>query len=188
MPDDTVQRIEFRHSPIHGTGAFARVELPADTRLIEYVGEKISKEESARRCELNNTFIFTLDETWDLDGDVPWNPARHINHSCSPNCDAELEDGRIWIVTRKPIAPGEEVTFNYGYDLEWFDEFPCRCGSPECIGFMVAEELFPEVRRRLQAQADVRDQETPGTADGSHGTLISGGTSGGSSKDSSDRS
>jgi SET domain-containing protein len=188
MPDDLPQQIEFRQSPIHGTGAFALTELPADLRLIEYVGDKISKAESARRCELNNTFIFTLDETWDLDGDVPWNPARHINHSCTPNCDAELEDGRIWIVSRRTIAPGEEITFNYGYDLEWLDEFPCKCGSPDCVGFMVAEELFPEVRRRLQAQLDRKHQPLPGIPGIDHRSWISGGTSGGSSNDSSARS
>ena len=115
-------------------------------RVIEYVGERISKEESSQRCSENNTYIFTVDDTNDLDGNVSWNPARHINHSCAPNCDAELEDGRIWIVARRLIAPGEEITFNYGYDLDFYEDFPCRCGSPECVGFMVAEELFAQVR------------------------------------------
>ena len=57
--------------------------------VLEYVGEKISKSESLRRCEENNEYIFTLNEQEDLDGNVEWNPARFINHSCVPNCDAE---------------------------------------------------------------------------------------------------
>lgn len=139
--------VVFRPSAIHGQGAFALTELPEGSLIIEYVGEKIDRQESLRRCELNNPFIFRLDETHDLDGDVEWNPARHINHSCEPNCDAELDDGRIWIVARRNIAAGEEITFNYGYDLESYRDYPCACGSAGCVGFMVAEEFFEHVRK-----------------------------------------
>ena len=138
--------ISFRESPIHGLGGFANGPIPAGTRVIEYGGQKITKAESLRRCEENNWFIFALDDQFDLDGAVGWNPARFINHSCSPNCDAELIDGHIWIVARRDIATGEEITFNYGYDLDSYREHPCHCGAPNCLGYIVAEELFPLVR------------------------------------------
>jgi SET domain-containing protein len=136
----------LKPSAIHGTGAFASAAVPAGTRLIEYVGERITKAESLRRCELNNQCIFSIDETHDLDGSVDWNPARFINHSCAPNCEAVLEEGRIWLIALRPIAAGEEITFNYGYDLESFREHPCRCGAEQCVGFIVAEEFFDHVR------------------------------------------
>ena len=139
--------LEFRESGIHGTGAFARVPIAKGFRVIEYVGERISKAESLVRCEANNPFIFTLNETEDLDGNVEWNPARYINHSCTPNCDAELDGEQIWVVTRRDIQAGEEVTFNYGYDLTDYKDFPCKCGSAECVGFMVAEEFLDHVRQ-----------------------------------------
>ncbi|GDX11860.1 hypothetical protein LBMAG57_36320 [Verrucomicrobiota bacterium] len=116
--------------------------------MIEYVGERIDKAESLNRCEAGNQCLFHLDEHWDLDGNVSWNPARFLNHSCSPNCDAELIEGRIWIVARRDIAAGEELTFNYSYDLTDFREHPCRCGSFACAGFIVAEDLFEHVRGR----------------------------------------
>jgi SET domain-containing protein len=97
-----------------------------------------------------NNYIFRLDEENDIDGKVSWNPARLINHSCEPNCDAELDDrDRIWIVSRRLIRRGEELTFNYGYDLTDFMNYPCRCGAATCVGYMVAEELFPTVRQML---------------------------------------
>lgn len=136
----------FRSSAIHGTGAFARTTIPAGTRVIEYVGEIISKAESLKRCEEDNQYIFTLDDERDLDGNVPWNPARFINHSCEPNCEAELADGRIFIIARRDISPGEEATFNYGYDLEDYKKYPCKCGAPRCVGYIVAEEFFDHVR------------------------------------------
>ena len=43
--------LEVRQSAIHGTGGYARRNISAGTRVIEYVGERISKEESSRRCE-----------------------------------------------------------------------------------------------------------------------------------------
>jgi len=140
--------VEVRHSPIHGTGAFAQANIPAGSRVIEYVGEKITKAESLRRCEQNNQYIFTLDDEFDLDGNVPWNPARFINHSCAPNCEAELDGERIWILALRDIKAGEELTFNYGYDLEDYRDHPCCCGAPECVGYIVSEEFFNHVRQQ----------------------------------------
>ncbi len=144
--------LEFRPSVIHGTGGFAAAPIRAGTLVIEYVGERISKAESARRCEADNTFIFELDDRWDLDGAAAWNPARLLNHSCGPNCEAELIDGHIWIVATRDIAPGEELTFNYGYDGKDYREHPCHCGAPECVGYIVAEEFFPLLRERKERE------------------------------------
>ena len=143
--------VEFRPSGIHGLGGFALTTIPAGSQVIEYVGERITKEQSLECCERNNHAIFYLDEGWDLDGSVEWNPARFCNHSCAPNCDAESIDGHIWIVARREIQPGEEITFNYGYDLEDYRDFPCRCSAPECVSFMVAEEFFDILRAQLGA-------------------------------------
>ena len=140
------ERIIFKTSPIHGVGGFARVAVPAGARVIEYVGRKITKRESLRLCELNNECIFALDEEHDLDGNLPLNPARHINHSCAPNCEAVLEDGRIWIVSLREIGAGEEITFNYGYDLEDYRDHPCCCGAAGCVGYIVAGEFFEHLR------------------------------------------
>lgn len=148
--DPAAAWIIFKPSPIHGTGGFARLDIARGARLLEYVGEKIDKAESLRRCEADNQFIFALDDQHDLDGNVSWNPARLLNHSCAPNCDAEHHDGRIWIVARRDIRAGEEITFNYGFDLVDYPDYPCRCGAAGCVGFIVAEEFFAHVSSRKQ--------------------------------------
>ncbi|MDB6017578.1 MAG: hypothetical protein JWR19_2067 [Pedosphaera sp.] len=142
----TDEMILFRTSDIHGTGGFARRDIAEDTSIIEYQGRKIDKAEALRQCELENPYIFFLDEQHDLDGNVEWNPARLLNHSCTPNCEAQEDEGRIWIVALRDIAAGEEITFNYNYDLEDYREHPCRCGSSGCVGYIVAEEFFPTVK------------------------------------------
>ena len=140
--------ILFKDSPIHGTGGFAKTPIRKGTRIVEYLGERISKGESLRRCERNNGFIFTLNDEQDLDGNVAWNPARFINHSCAPNCEAEKDDDRIWIIATRDVRAGEEITFNYGYDLEDYKDYLCHCGSPQCVGYIVAGEFFDHVLSR----------------------------------------
>jgi uncharacterized protein len=137
-----------QESGIHGQGLFASAAIPARTRIIQYIGERITKAESLRRCEEDNRYIFALDDEFDVDGNVPKNLARFANHSCSPNCESELDDGAVWLIALRDIAAGEEITYNYGYDLEEYPDYPCQCGSPGCVGFIVAEEFFNHVRSK----------------------------------------
>ena len=138
---------DVRSSDIHGTGLYASAGIASGTRIIEYVGERVTKEESLRRREEDNVCVFVVTDEFDIDGSVEWNPARFINHSCDPNCEAQLEEERIWIIAVRDIRAGEELTFNYGYDLEDYEDHPCRCGAANCVGFMVAAEHFDDVRR-----------------------------------------
>jgi SET domain-containing protein len=145
--------IEFRNSGIHGSGGFATQPIASETEIIQYVGEKIDKLESLRRCQADNPYIFYIDENFDIDGAVEWNPARLLNHSCAPNCEAQMDDeNRIWIVAVRDIATGEELTFNYGYDLENYREHPCACGAAECVGYIVAEEHHSAIRALAAGQ------------------------------------
>ena len=145
----------FKSSPIHGTGGFARTELVRGTHVIEYVGRIISKQESIERCRGGNEYVFSVDEETDIDGNVEWNPARFLNHSCAPNCEAELIDGKIWIVALRDIQAGEEITFDYGYDLEDYRDHPCACGAAECAGYIVAGELRDLVKKKTRNAAGV---------------------------------
>ena len=138
--------VSFRESRIHGMGGFARATIAAGRQVIEYIGERVTKHESLRRCESGNEYIFALDDKYDLDGNVPFNPARFLNHSCEPNCQVEQVEDHIWIIASRAIRAHEELTFNYGYDLEDYREYPCRCGAPGCVGYIVASEFFDHVR------------------------------------------
>ena len=109
--------------------------------------EPAPSEVMMRRRQDGNFFVFTVTEEFDIDGAVDWNPARFINHSCAPNCEAQEEDEQIWIIALRDIRAGEELSFNYGYDLQDYEEHPCRCGAPQCLGYMVAEEHFDDVKR-----------------------------------------
>src|SRR3954464_10930463 len=100
--------MELRGSPIHGLGAFALQDIPKGTRIIEYVGEKISNAEADRRyndetMESHHTFLFILNSKQCIDAAYEGNESRFINHSCDPNAEAFIPRGRIWIEAIKDI-------------------------------------------------------------------------------------
>jgi hypothetical protein len=150
---NTCELWEVKPSTIHGAGVFARADVSTGTRVLEYVGEQVSKEESLRRRQAGNFFVFVVTDEFDIDGAVDWNPARFVNHSCAPNCEARMENERIWVYALRDIRAGEDLTFNYGYDLQDYKDHPCRCGAPNCIGYMVAQEHFEDVRRKERRRA-----------------------------------
>jgi SET domain-containing protein len=137
---------ELRSSPIAGVGAFAIRPIKKGTRIIEYTGERISNAEADRRYDEDkmanhHTFLFTLNRQTVVDAAVGGNEARFINHSCAPNCEAVIEDGRrIYIEALVDIAAGEELVYDYQYertdDHTGSDErfYACQCGAPTCRG------------------------------------------------------
>lgn len=147
--------IEVCASSIHGKGVFALCNIAAGTKIIEYVGEKISKKEGTRRAEeiwkqSGLVCVFELNKRYDIDGSVDYNKARFINHSCVPNCVIEIPSGHIWIVAQRDIKKGEELTYNYGYDLEDFEDFPCCCGAKCCIGYIAHESEWPKLKELIK--------------------------------------
>ena len=150
---------EVQGSRIHGRGVYATRDIAAGTKIIEYVGERIDKKESERRAlaqhakALKNgdaaVYIFTLTDKWDIDGDVPWNTARLINHSCDPNCEAWIDGTRIIINALRDIAAGEELTFDYAFDVECYEDHPCLCGRDGCVGYIVSREQWPQLKEIL---------------------------------------
>ena len=149
---------ELKRSPIQGTGAFAIRPIRAGTRIIEYLGECISHEEADRRYDdasmsRHHTFLFTLDKRTVIDAAVDGNDARFINHSCDPNCESVNRRGRIFIEALRPIAPGEELTYDYRFERDGTEAnddalYVCHCGSARCRGTI----LVPAKRRRRKGK------------------------------------
>ena len=81
--------------------------------------------------------------------DVPWNTARLINHSCDANCESDTIRGHIWIKARRDIAAGEELAYDYGFDLANWRDHPCRCGTKKCVGYIVTKTQRWRVKKHL---------------------------------------
>ncbi|MBT9491612.1 MAG: SET domain-containing protein-lysine N-methyltransferase [Paucibacter sp.] len=143
------RRIQVRHSGVHGRGVYAVAAITAGEVLIEYTGERISWDEAMDRhphdpAQPHHTFYFHIEDGRVIDALFGGNSSRWINHACDPNCEADEENGRVFIKALRDIFPGEELFYDYGltiderYTAKLKKEFACHCGSPVCRGTMLA--------------------------------------------------
>ncbi len=152
-----------KKSKIHGMGIYASKDIPKNTKIIEYIGEKISKKEGDIRSEkrikkyLNSkktgsVYIFELNSKYDIDGTPKYNKARYINHSCNPNSAVRIAKSRIWIYSIKKIKKGNEISYDYGYEFDKDDytDHVCKCGERKCIGFIISSDDIPKFKKHVR--------------------------------------
>ena len=145
-------------SSVHGSGLFASQNIKRGNKIIEYVGDKVTKKEGDKRADQqinkakknkNNgmVYVFELNQRYDIDGGAKYNQARLINHSCNPNCEVEIDNNRIWILAIKNIKKNTELSYNYGYsyDTDYVDHI-CKCGSKKCVGYILDKDQWPKLK------------------------------------------
>jgi len=145
--------LDFKKSSIHNVGAYAKHDIRKGTHIIEYIGRPLTKKKAAKELADGNGYVFTINKFFDIDGSVQWNPARYINHGCAANAESDLEEDRVWILATRTIRKGEEVLYNYNYDLVDAFDNPCRCGAQNCVGYIVDKDCWPKLRRMIKQRA-----------------------------------
>ena len=113
-----------------GLGLFAVRPIAKREYIVTYSGKWIPTEEARRRERLGNPkYLFEVNGRWTIDGSPRRNLGRYVNHSCEPNAEPVLRNGKMLLVALHPIAPGDEITFDYGEDYfdYYFKKAGCRC-------------------------------------------------------------
>ena len=127
-----------------GRGLYATKDIKEDAKLIDYKGKLITKKQTEESVKYDNSkpiYLFTLNKKYDLDGDFEYNTARLINHSCNPNCEVSGTGLKVWVYAIKDIKKDEELTYDYGFGFdEGYKDFPCKCRSKNCVGYIVRSE------------------------------------------------
>jgi|TARA_A100001011_G_scaffold395416_1_gene490356 SET domain-containing protein len=139
-----MQKYFRKKSGINNLGLFAKSDINKGEKVIEYKGRKFTHKQVEENDRFDNSkaiYLFTLNERYVLDGDTKINTAKYINHSCDPNCEVDIIKGKIWIIAIKDIKKGDELSYDYGfgYDAD-FRQFPCKCGSKNCCGYIVRDD------------------------------------------------
>lgn len=166
---------KVRKSSVHGMGAFALRRIRKGTRIVEYLGERVSHEEADRRYEVkddndSHTFLFVVDSKTVIDGGTGGNEARFINHSCNPNCESVIESKRVFIEALRTIQPGDELSYDYQLgrdddDPPNVDEiYACRCGHADCRGTMLWPPKRPQRAARPRKRARKKAASKPEAA------------------------
>ena len=115
-----------------GLGLFATTPIRRGALIAEYTGPRIPTGEArAQERERGARYMFEIDSRWTIDGSPRSNTARYANHACKPNAEAIDDGGRIFLRARRPIEPGEEITYHYGrsYFALFFMDGRCRCAT-----------------------------------------------------------
>lgn len=137
------RHLRFGRSRIHEWGLFAMEDIPANAMVIEYVGEiirqSVADDRERRYTDLGigSSYLFRIDEQKIIDATRCGAIARFMNHSCDPNCYAQVVqvegDPRIVIYSKRPIVSGTEITYDYKFPLE-DEKILCHCGAATCRG------------------------------------------------------
>ncbi|KAI3357429.1 hypothetical protein L3Q82_015860, partial [Scortum barcoo] len=138
--------VYLARSRIQGLGLYAAKDLEKHTMVIEYIGTVIRNEVANRRekiYELQNRgiYMFRINNEQVIDATLTGGPARYVNHSCAPNCVAEVvtfdKEDKIIIISSRRIPKGEELTYDYQFDFEDDQhKIPCHCGAWNCRKWM----------------------------------------------------
>jgi SET domain-containing protein len=126
--------VDVAPSRIDGLGAFAAEPIPPRLKIGEIRGESISVAEARIRATRHERImIVEVSTRRAIDFSRSADPMRYTNHSCQPNARLCIRQGRVEFYAVKPIAPGDEVTVNYG-ETHHEGRLACRCGAPGCVG------------------------------------------------------
>ncbi|CAG9534833.1 unnamed protein product [Cercopithifilaria johnstoni] len=149
MKKEWKNTVYLARSRIQGLGLYASRDIEMNSMIIEYKGEVIRSEvgemrEKKYEAQNRGVYMFRIDDEKLIDATMAGGPARYINHSCDPNCSTRLvdsgpcgDDKKIIIIANRPISAGEELTYDYQFDIEdAADKIPCLCGAPNCQKWM----------------------------------------------------
>ena len=147
-----MQKYFRKKSGINNLGLFAGRDIKKGEKVIEYKGRKLTHKQVEEDDRFDNSkaiYLFTLNERYVLDGDTKTNTAKYINHSCDPNCEVDIIKGKIWIIAIKDIKKGDELSYDYGFGYHAdFRQFPCKCGSKNCCGYIVRDDQRWRINRK----------------------------------------
>ncbi|XP_065839093.1 LOW QUALITY PROTEIN: histone-lysine N-methyltransferase trr-like [Oscarella lobularis] len=133
-------------SLIEGLGLFSKRDIEKHTMVIEYKGLIIRNEVANRREKIyddqrRGCYMFRIDSEQVIDATMHGGLARYINHSCDPNCVAEVvqidKEKKIIIISKRFIKKGEELTYDYKFEFETEgSKISCNCGASCCRKWM----------------------------------------------------
>ncbi|KAI1731709.1 PHD-finger domain-containing protein [Ditylenchus destructor] len=146
MMKEWPNNVYLARSKIQGLGLYAKRDIDMNSMIIEYKGEVIRSEvgevrEKRYMAQNRGVYMFRIDDEFIIDATLAGGLARYINHSCDPNCSTKIlpynDDKKIIIIANRPIKAGEELTYDYQFEMEdTTDKLPCLCGAPNCNKWM----------------------------------------------------
>ncbi|XP_047633964.1 histone-lysine N-methyltransferase, H3 lysine-36 specific isoform X2 [Phacochoerus africanus] len=189
--------VEIFRTLQRGWGLRTKTDIKKGEFVNEYVGELIDEEECRARIryaqehDITNFYMLTLDKDRIIDAGPKGNYARFMNHCCQPNCETQKwsvnGDTRVGLFALSDIKAGTELTFNYNLECLGNGKTVCKCGAPNCSGFLgvrpknqpiATEEKSKKFKKKQQGKRRTQGEVTKEREDecfscGDAGQLVS---------------
>jgi SET domain-containing protein len=144
-----------------GLGLFATRPIKKGAKIVRYFGPLLDSK-NPRHEDIENKYLFELNDRWTIDGSVRKNIARYINHACKPNAESDVSARKRRVVIRaiKNIEPGEEINYDYGTDYfkAYLKPIGCKCDACEKKRKKKRAEARAE-RLRLKRKAEKKAEK-----------------------------
>ena len=139
-----------------GLGLFATQKIKKGSKIIRYFGPMLDSK-NKKHDDIDNKYLFEINNRWTIDGSVRKNIARYINHACRPNAESDVNSRKRKVVIRaiKTIQPGEEINYDYGTDYFKIFLKPIGCKCEHCEKKRAkkrAEARAEKLRLKLKAE------------------------------------
>jgi uncharacterized protein len=139
-----------------GLGLFATQKIRKGDKIIRYVGPMLDSK-NKKHDDIDNKYLFEINNRWTIDGSTRKNIARYINHACRPNAESDVNSRKRKVVIRaiKTIEPGEEINYDYGTDYFKIFLKPIGCKCDHCEKKRAkkrAEARAEKLRLKLKAE------------------------------------
>jgi hypothetical protein len=139
-----------------GLGLFATKKIKKGTKIIRYFGPMLDSK-NKKHDDIDNKYLFEINNRWTIDGSVRKNIARYINHACRPNAESDVNSRKRKVVIRaiKTIQPGDEINYDYGTDYFKIFLKPIGCKCDHCEKKRAkkrAEARAEKLRLKLKAE------------------------------------
>ena len=144
-----------------GLGLFATKPIKKGAKIIRYFGPLLDSRKK-KDDEIENKYLFELNNRWTIDGSIRENVARYINHACRPNAESDVKPRKrkVFIRAIKNIEPGDEINYDYGTDYfkAYLKPIGCKCDACEKKRKKKRAEARAE-RQRLKEKAERKLQK-----------------------------
>ncbi len=137
-----------------GRAVFAARPFHAGAVIMRFGGLAV------RGAKVPHDYAGTADRFMQVDHDFYLGPSGgvddYVNHSCDPNAGVKFADYAIILVALRPIAKGEEISWDYSttmHDNKWL--MKCECRAPACRALVGEFASLPEARRAYYLSAGV---------------------------------